>query len=99
MFEHEYSILNSGSLTAYLTESHELVAGTVAEHTIINRDLKGIRREIYDAALLDCNEYQAKLMALGVDVSEDNYEIPPIGWYRIRPEYGNQFCYEKELTE
>jgi len=71
----------------------------VAEEKIIEDILSGVKKRIYEQALVDgCDNKQAFLMANGIDVSEE-YDVPRMGWYRIRPEYGNVFCYESEATE
>lgn len=99
VWPHEFTEITPENMRLYVEESHELVSGTVAEETLI-KDMKGIKKEIYDAALLDgCTHYQAQLMALGVDVSDENFEFPPIGWYRIKREYGEYFCTDQELEE
>ena len=100
VFPHEFSELTLENLKMYLEDSHELIPGTVAEEDIMDSVLRGNKRRIYDAALVDgCTEYEARLMAMGVDVADGHYEIPAIGWYRIRPEYGHVFCYEREMEE
>ena len=82
----------------YLEDSYELVPGNVAEQDIMDSLLRGSKKRIYEASLVDgCTKYEARLMSLGVDISEGHYEILAIGWYRIRPEYGLIFCNEKEL--
>ena len=100
IFPHEFTELVLENMKLYLEDSHELVPGSVAEEDIMDSILRGVKRKIYDAALVDgCAEYEARLMAMGVDVSSDHYEIPAIGWYRIKPEYGNIFCYKEEMGE
>ncbi len=100
IFPHEFSILTPINLKSYLDESHIFVSGNAAERSIELDMAEGDKRFIYDAALLDgCNKEQAKLMALGLDVSEDSLYPPPIGWYKIIPEYGSIFCNQRELIE
>ncbi len=100
VFPHEFSELTTKKIKMYLDGSHELVPGNVAEQDIMDSLLRGSKKRVYEAALVEgCTEYEARLMALGADISEGHYEIPAIGWYRIRPEYGLTFCNEKELEE
>lgn len=100
VFPHEFSILTIENMKMYLEKSHELVPTNVAEQDIMDSILRGNRKRIYDAALVDgCTEYEARLMTIGVDVSSGHFEIPAIGWYKINPEYGCVFCTEKELGE
>ena len=97
---HEFSELTTKKMKLYLDGSHELIPGNVAEQDIMDSLLRGSKKRVYEAALVEgCTKYEARLMALGVDISEGHYEIPAIGWYRIRPEYGLVFCSEKELEE
>ncbi len=100
VFPNEFSILTIENMKTYLEESHELVPTSVAEQDIMNSILRGNRKRIYEAALVDgCTEYRARLMAMGVDVSNGHFEIPAIGWYKIKAEYGCVFCTERELEE
>lgn len=100
VFPHEFSELTLENMKLYLEESHDLVPGTVAEEDIMDSMLRGAKRRTYEAALIDgCTEYEARLMAIGVDVTDGHYEIPAIGWYRIKPEYGQVYCYKREMRE
>ena len=48
-------------------------------------------RAIYEAALVDgATPEVAKLVVLGFDVDED-FELLPIGWYQLKPEYTDYF--------
>lgn len=100
IFPHEFSILTVDNMHSYIKESHDFVPGNAAERQIEIDLTDGDSSTIRDAALLDgCNEEQALLMALGLDVSDESKFPPPIGWYKIKPEYGATFCYEEELME
>ena len=100
VFPNEFTIVKRENMVEYLNQGvYELVSDTVAEQSVTHEALHGSKKVIYEEALVDgCNENEARLMAMGVDVSK-KYEIPPIGWYRIRPEYGLVFCSEEELEE
>lgn len=101
VFPHEYSIIPADRMRVYTGEegSHELVPSNVAEEKIIEDILNGLKKRIYEQAMIDgCDSKQAFLVANGVDIIE-NFDIPKLGWYRIRPEYGNVFCYESETEE
>ena len=100
VFPHEFSVLTSDRMNFYLEEgAYDLVAGTVAEADVIETALNGVKRVIFEEAVLDgCTDIEARLMAMGIDVSQ-KYEIPPIGWYKIKREAGLIFCSEYELEE
>ena len=76
----------------------DLIPDNVAENTVIQEVLKGVKKEIYEQALVDgCNENQAMLVALGVDITIPDAEVIPIGWYKFRREYAQIFCYDWEM--
>jgi hypothetical protein len=54
--------------------------------------------DIYDAALLDgCTPYQAYLVKSGKEIETG---VPdPLGWYKIKLEYGEAFCTDEEMEE
>ena len=43
-----------------------------------------------------CTNFQALLVTTGQDVDGSP---APIGWFRIKPEYGSIYCSEYELEE
>ena len=101
VFPHEFTVPSPKNLMGYVEESHELVADNVAEEEILHQVFRGGRKDVFEAALLDgCNKLQAKFMALGVDIMEEGgYDVPPMGWYKIKREYGEPFCTENDLEE
>ncbi len=105
IFPHEFNAVGERMKLYVVGEgesepSHHLVPSTVAEERLL-RDVKtGVRKEIYDAALMDgCTHAQALMVAWGKDITLDDFEVPAIGWYRCRREYAELFCYENELME
>jgi len=91
LWPHEYSMLEADKMLEFINEGlYELQSGDVAEETVQEYVIKGIAKEIYEAAILDgCSDFEAKLVAIGVDVSSA-YQIPPVGWYKyVGPE-----CFE-----
>lgn len=86
---YEYKELSSEKLKCFVEAGwYELRMATVAEQQF-EFTLDNDTRPIYDAALVDgCTEFEAKLVAMGVDII-DRIEIPPIGWYEyIGPDLG-----------
>ncbi len=93
----------------------EIVPNSVAENTLIyGSDGRTVedrpkfiseypqseQRLIYEAALIDgCTHAQALIVAFGGDPSDEVSTIPPIGWYKLKPEYASVFCYDWEMTE
>lgn len=99
IFPHEYSVcdLNSMQLLVYGDDAgpgaYDLMPASVAELKLVTGVLDGELRPIYEAALLDgCNHEQAVAVALEQDILAGAYEIPPAGWYRLKPEYAEIFC-------
>ena len=92
IFDYEFSAPSPENLHIYINESHELMAGSVAEEDFINNTLCGKKKILYQSArIMGCDHYQAMLTVMGVDIFDPKYEVPPIGWYKIRPEYGQYF--------
>ena len=105
---HEFSFVEPANMRLYVLgsgksndASHELVASDVASQKVIDGILDGETRPIYEASLLDgCTEDQAMMVALGQDITaDDDFGIPPIGWYRCRREYAEFYCSESEMQE
>ncbi len=46
-----------------------------------------------------CNDSQARMVALGIDVTVPDPLIPPVGWYKCRREFAEVFCHEEEMLE
>lgn len=110
VFPHEFSVVKPENLRAYVlgdpavttadTHSHDLVPDSVASERMIEAVLDGESRPIYDAALNDGADHnQAMLVALGQDITLPDMEFPPLGWYRMVPEYARALCYENEMKE
>lgn len=105
VFPHEFSAITAENMKLYVEgdgaePSHEIIPGTVAEAEYVKDIKSGIKHVLYEQALLDgCTDRQAFLTAMSLDVTDAELEFPPIGWYRIKPEYGEYYCYPEELEE
>lgn len=98
IFPHEFCKITKNNFRMYIEENaFELVPTTEAERLFMNRNLSKGQRFIYDAAQIDgCNNYEAMMVAMNRDPTD---EPPPIGWYKLREEYANTFCYAEEQKE
>lgn len=103
VFPHEFTEQTVAHMREYIYSdmpSHELVTSDVAGEMTMRDIHSGVRRGIYDAALLDgCNDAQATAVAWGKDITIEDNEFPAIGWYRCVPEYAGIFCDEWEMAE
>ncbi len=97
VFPDEFSILSADRMSEYSKDSHMLIEEDVTGKTVTEAiSLRGTRKTIYEAALLDgCNHYEALMVASGSDLKGGL--MPPIGWWKIRDEYGLIFCSSREL--
>lgn len=91
VFPHEYSALKAENMHYYVfgdshsEPSHELQHGSIAEQQLIDGMLDNDLRPAYEALLIDgCTHDQATAIMLGQDVFDDDAEIAPSGWYRIK---------------
>ncbi len=98
VFPHECSITNLENFKIFLKEgAYELIPYSEAGKILMDKQLSKGQRFIFDAALIDgCDDYQAMMVAIG---KNPNDVPPPMGWYRLREEYANVFCYAKEQEE
>lgn len=106
VFPHEFSIISHENMKLYVQGdesgecSHELVTTDVAEETLLKEVTEGELKPILEAAQLDgCTLAQAILVALGMDISLPDSEFPPLGWYRVKKEYGLVYCSHHDLEE
>jgi len=102
IFPHEFSELSLERMKYYVSEEqcYTLVDEEIALIPVAKIKQDPDQKQIYDSALLDgCNTNQATLVMLGIDVSEDEIEFPPLGWYRLDHQYAEVFCDEREMTE
>lgn len=101
VLEHEFSVVKPENMKLYVAESHEFMPdGVVAEMLMVNAEINSDNRDIYGSALLDgCTHQQALMVLANMDITIDDSEFPPIGWYRIRKEYGLIWADEWELVE
>lgn len=106
VFPHEFNIVSDENMLIFTAGDgardppHELIVDDVASERIVDAALDNDGKLIYDAALVDgCTPEQAKLVALGMDITMPSATVPPVGWYRIKREYGEYFCDDWELTE
>lgn len=104
VFPHEFSELSNAKMKYFISEGlYDFVAEGAASESLlgsITGELDKEGKTIYEAALLDgCNPEQAMATAMGIDLTVDDPEFPPLGWYKVKPEYGCVFAYEEELQE
>ena len=109
VWPHEFSEMTPEKMKFYILDEqcHKLVKSDYVDIADDNKTKQAseeitdeITKLIYDAALLDgCNENQAKMVALGMDITIEDAEFPAIGWYRIKAGYGLHFCTKDELKE
>ena len=94
VFPHEFSkaasslreLVNGGGVIFHPSETVAALAQT----------LSVAKQAIKDAAMLDgCDEFQAEMVAYGKDPFEA--ELPPSGWYEVKPELASVFCYDTEM--
>lgn len=88
VWPYEYKSISNDKLRILIdAKEYKIIPSTTAEEKIENFILDEVGKVIYEEALLEgCTENEAKLMVIGIDVSE-RYEIPPLGWYRyVGPE-------------
>ena len=108
VFPDEFSVIESTNLRQYIfgggddnaSPSHLLQADGAAEDTLITGALDGDGKMVRDAALVDgCNDPQATAVALGMEITIPDAEIPPLGWYLLRKEYADYFGVEHPIYE
>jgi len=97
VFPDEYSYVTNERLEEYLQKSHVLIQEDgwgVVDTSFKDKEEK----TIFEAALLDgASDYQA-LATLYATKIDDIPCLPPVGWLRIKEEYGLLFCTERELS-
>jgi len=92
IWEYEFSVITPENMQLYINGSHKLIPDSVAEEDFLNSVLKGKKKILYQSArVMGCDHYQAMLVCMGIDIFDPKYEVPPLGWYKIRPEYGEYF--------
>jgi hypothetical protein len=106
IFPHEFSVISKENMRLYVQgdddseNSHDLITTDVAEETLLREITEGELKPIVEAAQLDgCTMAQAILVALGMDITIPEAEFPPLGWYKIKPEFGLVYCRPHELEE
>jgi len=88
IFPNEFSVVSVESMRCFVGESHTLVVEGVAEERLTNEVLDGRLRPIYEQVLLEGGTHdQAMLVACGYDITIPDATFPPMGWYKLRPEY------------
>lgn len=96
IFPHEFS-KSEGSLRE-LVNGDGVIFHPSETVAALARTLSVAKQTIKEAAMLDgCDEFEAELVAHGKDPFEAA-ELPPTGWYEVRPELASVFCYEDEMT-
>jgi hypothetical protein len=101
IFPHEFSPIPPERLRLYLDEGvFELISEGVASEQVINDLMEGDKRVLWEHALVDgCTDSEARMVALGMDISIPDAEIPPVGWFRCKKEFARFFCEENEMVE
>jgi hypothetical protein len=96
VYDHEYSIMTPKKFNDYYPEAYDFIeeSASIVPQANLDKDQKAI----YDAARVDgCNDFQALLVSLGGSAEESEIP-PPMGWFKIKDEYGRVYCTEEELT-
>jgi len=96
VWPHEYSVIPPERWPDYYPDVYELIFDDELKDLFTVFPV-GEDSRVYEAALLDgCNDFQALLTAIGQDIDDSP---TPVGWFRIKPEYGLMFASERELQE
>jgi len=95
VFPHEYSVTDLDNFKMLLKENaYVLIPYSEAGNILMDKYLSKGQRFIFESAQLDgCDDYQAMMVAIG---KNPNDTPPPMGWYKLREEYANIFCYAEE---
>jgi len=94
---HEYNDMKVENWSEFYPQAYDLIPDTDVQTMYMDTRLTKGQRTVFDAALVDgCNDFQALLVATGQDIDGSP---APIGWFRIKPEYGLIYCTEDELEE
>lgn len=101
VFPHEMSKLPLSRMKEYIDSGeYEFVEEDTAQLSIPKMKLNPDTRGIFESALLDgCNTEQANMVLAGVNITEDEIDFPPQGWYRLSKNYAQIFCTEREMSE
>ena len=94
---HEYNDMKVENWNEFYPQAYDLIPDTDVQSMYMDIKLTKGQRAIFDAALVDgCTNFQALLVTTGQDIDGSP---APIGWFRIKPEYGLIYCTEYELEE
>lgn len=97
VFGDECSIISNDHLNEYYPEAYDLVEELPNVEDKPNFHLSRQQREVVDAALVDgCTRFEALMVANGEPIEGGMF--PPVGWFKIKPEYGRAFATEDELN-
>lgn len=101
VFPAEFKAMSNEFMKLFIEEGGLILhTDTVAEETAKAEVLDGVKRQIFEEALVDgCNNDQAQLVANGVDITLPNPDIPPLGWYEMKPSIAATFCHPHEMEE
>jgi hypothetical protein len=101
VFPNEFTVIPSERLLFYIENGvYEMVAEGVASDILAQDMVEGEKKVLWEHALVDgCTDAQARLVAMGVDITLPDPIVPPTGWYRCHPAYASHFCHEEEMTE
>jgi hypothetical protein len=83
IWRHEFEEVSANEIMeAVEAGDYILIPDSVAEGTLVTVTDESLS-VIIDTAMLDgCTKEQAKLVAIGVDITEE-FELPPMGWYKF----------------
>lgn len=87
IWKHEFEEVKADEIMEAVEDGdYVLMPDSVADGTLLTVTDESLQ-PIIDSAMLDgCTKEQAKLVAIGVDITEE-YALPPVGWYKfITPE-------------
>jgi hypothetical protein len=107
VFPHEFSKLDAQRMHYYVfgmpgenIPSHDYIPSNVAGEKLQQEVLSGDLRPLYDYALIEgCTPAQAFVVAMGGDVTDEEIEFEPVGWYKCKPKFAEVFCHSWEMEE
>ena len=101
VFPHEFSRLPDDRLKRYIESTHDLQLSDTPESEALQLDieLNPDKIELYWAALLEgASPNEAKAYAAGILTPiDDGTEIKPVGWYRVKKDFGRLLFPDAEL--
>lgn len=107
VYPHECNYLSPESMRNYVFGiegdniiSHDLEPSSDAGSLLLKTATETALKDVMDAAILDgCSYFQALAVLMGMDTEDASSEVPPVGWFRCKPQIALVYCDESELTE